>query len=76
MPTIKRLPDCTLYMYAGDHAPPHFHVELNDGREALIAIATLTVLKGNIPARELKTAMAWAVDNQAHLHTTWKVLNP
>lgn len=46
MPTIQRLPNCTITLYAGDHLPPHFHVRLQDGREALVEIANLVVLSG------------------------------
>lgn len=64
MPTIKRLPICTIALYAGDQ-PPHFHVRLQDGREALIEIASLSVLSGRIARRELVAALEWAVENQA-----------
>lgn len=51
MPTIKRLPNCTITLYAGDHLPPHFHVRLLDGRETLVEIASLAVLTARIPRR-------------------------
>ena len=77
MPTLVRLPDCTLAMYAADHLPPHFHVRLNDGREALVEIAGLVVLQSNkCSRRELALALAWAGVNQALLETRWKELNP
>ena len=38
-------------MYAADHLPPHFHVRMNDGREALVEIATLAVLRGSAAKR-------------------------
>lgn len=40
-------------MYAADHLPPHFHVRLHDGREVLVEIATLDVLRGSVARREL-----------------------
>ena len=46
-------------MYAGDHLPPHFHVLMNDGREALVEISTLAVMRGSVPARELTDALTW-----------------
>lgn len=67
MPTLARLPACL---------PPHFHVRVNDGREALVEIATLTVLQGRLRPRELAEALAWARDNQPLLHAKWKELNP
>jgi len=40
-------------MYAGDHLPPHFHIRLQDGREALVEIASLSMLYGRIARRQL-----------------------
>ena len=77
MPTLVRLPDCTLSMYAADHLPPHFHVRLHDGREALVQILCLVVLRSNKCSRsELAAALAWAGANQALLNARWKELNP
>jgi len=58
MPTLARLVQSTITMYAGDHLPPHFHVRMNDGREALVELATLQVLRGSLPARDLADALA------------------
>lgn len=76
MPTLARLPNATVTMYAADHLPPHFHVRMNDGRETLVEIATLTPLTGRIAKRELHQALAWAAANQALLVAQWKELNP
>lgn len=76
MPTLARFSQSTITMYAGDHLPPHFHVRMSDGREALVAIATLEVLRGTIAKRELSEALAWAKENQAALAAKWKELNP
>lgn len=76
MPTLARLASSTVTMYAADHLPPHFHVRLNDGREALVEIATLTPLTTRIAKRELAEALAWAAANQGLLAVQWKELNP
>lgn len=76
MPIIHRLPSCTITMYPADHAPPHFHVRMRDGREALVVIETLTVLSGSIRPRELAEALGWAGSNKALLAAKWKELNP
>lgn len=76
MPTIIRLQNCSITMYAGDHMPAHFHVRMRDGREALIVIEFLTVLSGSIKPRELAEALAWARQNAAALAAKWKELNP
>jgi hypothetical protein len=63
-------------MYPGDHLPPHFHVILSDGREALVVIADLTILSSRAHKRELEAALQWAQLNQTLLTTKWKELNP
>ncbi len=63
-------------MYAGDHLPPHFHVRMNDGREVLVGIAPLDVLRGSVSKRELAEALAWALLEQSALLEKWKELNP
>ena len=76
MPTLARLSHSTITMYAADHLPPHFHVRMNDGREALVEIATLAVLRGSAAKRELAEALAWAAANKGQLEAQWKELNP
>ena len=76
MPTLARLASSTVTMYAADHLPPHFHVRLHDGREALVEIATLAPLTTRISKRELAEALAWAAANQGLLAAKWKELNP
>ena len=76
MPTLARLASSTVTMYAADHLPPHFHVRLNDGREALVEIATLQPLTTRSAQRELADALAWATANQGLLAAKWKELNP
>jgi hypothetical protein len=76
MATLVRLAQSPITMYAGDHLPPHFHVRMNDGREVLLEIDALAVLRGNIARRELAEALAWAVANRAALAAMWKELNP
>ncbi|OLU22538.1 hypothetical protein BVH03_25015 [Pseudomonas sp. PA15(2017)] len=63
-------------LYAGDHLPPHFHVRLQDGREALVEINGLAVLSGRIARRELAAALQWAAENHALLSAKWEELNP
>ena len=44
--------------------PPHFHVILRDGKEALIEISRLEILQGNVPRRELSEVLQWAASNR------------
>lgn len=63
-------------MYAADHQPPHFHVRMRDGREALVVIATLSPLTSSLKPRELAEALAWAERNVDILFAKWQELNP
>ena len=63
-------------MYPADHQPPHFHVRMRDGREALIVIATLAPLTSSLKPRELADALAWAEGNRELLNAKWRELNP
>lgn len=76
MPTLVRLAKSAIVLYAGDHLPPHFHVRMNDGREALIVIDNLTVLSGSIKPYELAEVLTWAQSNRTALRQKWQELNP
>lgn len=62
-------------VYADDHLPPHFHVRTPDG-EALVEIATLSILKGSLPASTRKPALEWAEENQTVIAAEWNRINP
>lgn len=76
MPVIQRFSSCRVAINPRDHAPPHFHVVLNDGREAWVAIATLEILHGKVAAREIPDVLAWARTNQAMLTRKFEELQP
>jgi hypothetical protein len=46
MPIIKRFAHCVVRINPKDHAPPHFHVVMNDTREAWVKIDTVEILHG------------------------------
>lgn len=52
MPELSRFYGIVIKMYFGDHAPPHFHAEYAES-EARIAIDSLAVLSGDLPARAM-----------------------
>jgi hypothetical protein len=64
MPVIQRFATCVVRVNLRDHLPPHFHVVMNDGREALVRIDTLQIIRGKVPDRELVEALAWASKNR------------
>lgn len=67
MPVIKRFNNCAIRINFKDHAPPHFHIVMNDGREVWVKIETLEVIYGKIPQREVVEALVWAKAHQSLL---------
>lgn len=67
MPVIARFSHCRVRINAKDHPPPHFHVLLNDGREAWVTIAELKIVHGKVAVREISEVLAWAKENQTML---------
>jgi len=64
MPLIKRFAHCQIRINLKDHAPPHIHVLMRDGKEALIEISGLEILQGDVPRRELSEVLQWAASNR------------
>jgi Domain of unknown function (DUF4160) len=62
-----------LCMYP-DHVPPHFNLR-GPGWSANVAIATLTVIRGWAPRKELEEAVQWASQNIEFLYAEWERLN-
>ena len=72
MPEISLFYVIRITMYYDDHNPPHFHVEYN-GKKALIDIVEACVIKGSLPSRQLKLALAWCVIHQDELMQNWEL---
>ena len=70
MPEISRFFGIVVQMYYADHEPPHFHVRYS-GQKALIAIETLTVLRGHLSPRALGLVTEWAALHRAELMEDW-----
>jgi hypothetical protein len=62
-------------VYGNDHLPAHFHVITPDA-EALVVIATLTILRGALRASVWAEVQDWAVANREALATEWNRCNP
>ena len=75
MPTLHRFPDCRVLMYLGDHPPPHVHVVLRDGRDAIVEINSLAVI-GKLAVREIRDAMDWISVRKEFLLGEWQRYNP
>ena len=70
MPEISRFFGIVVQMYYADHDPPHFHVRYA-GQKALVAIETLTLLRGGLSPRALAMVTEWATLHQAELMEDW-----
>ncbi len=55
-----------------NHNPPHFHAEYN-GDKALVDIINARVIKGVLPAKQLKLILAWCVLHQDELMQNWEL---
>ncbi len=81
MPEISRFFGTVISMYYNDHTPPHFHVRYGS-QKALIAIDSLSILRGSLSPRVLGLVIEWAAQHQAELVENWEcavrqdMLNP
>lgn len=76
MPIICRFLSCVIYINTRDHNPPHFHIRMNDGREALVEIETMEMHSRGIAQREIKEALTWATENRDMLIAKIREYNP
>jgi hypothetical protein len=70
MPEICRFFGIVITMYFNDHPPPHFHVRFQ-GFRAQMEIATLELLEGDLPPKELWLVRHWAGQHQKELQQNW-----
>ncbi|MHC2621514.1 hypothetical protein ACVIW2_003546 [Bradyrhizobium huanghuaihaiense] len=70
------LSNCKVYIYPGDHNPPHFHLKGPNSR-ASIDIVTLEVIAGKASKTDLAEVRAWAAEpeNLTALVSEWRRLN-
>ena len=59
-------------MYFADHSPPHFHA-LYAEFEALIAIQTFEVMRGELPGRAMALVLEWAQQHREELLKDWEL---
>lgn len=72
MPRISEFYGIAIYMYFGDHAPPHFHA-IYAQFEAEVAIATGDILKGRMPARARRLVGEWSRMYRQELTQNWEL---
>lgn len=75
MPTQHQFPASRVVMYAGDHPPPHVHIQLFDGRECTVALHDLGIV-GRIASRQIRSELEWIATHRESLRAEWRRLNP
>ena len=71
MPEISRFFGMVIFMYYNEHAPPHFHVRY-EGRDVMISIADLSLIKGSLSPRALSLVKEWANAHRSELLEDWQ----
>jgi len=71
MPRISQFYGISIYMYYGDHAPPHLHAIYGE-REAVVNISTGAVIAGDLPRRAGKLVDEWTSTRRAELLENWE----
>lgn len=70
MPRLSQFYGIAIYMYYRDHAPPHFHAIYGDD-EALIEIATGSVMAGQLPRRAKAMVEDWLTVHRDEVQGNW-----
>jgi hypothetical protein len=71
MPEICRFYGIVIQVYYGDHPPGHFHAVYGE-HVAKIAIDTLQIIEGSIPARALSLVREWVTLHQEELRQAFE----
>ena len=72
MPEISLFYGIRITMYYNDHTPPHFHAEYA-GRKVLVDVQSGCILRGALPARQLKLVLAWNELHRDELMQNWEL---
>lgn len=70
MPEISRFYGIVVKMFFDDHNPPHFHAFYGE-HEVVIAIESLAILRGRLPARAQGLVVEWASLRNTQLCELW-----
>jgi hypothetical protein len=71
MPEIARFYSVTIFMYYGDHPPPHLHVRHGRAR-AVFALADARRLRGELPPFGTRMVREWILAHQEELNDNWR----
>lgn len=71
MPEISRFFGIVIQMYVDDHLPAHFHAR-QAGREVVVAIETLAIIRGRLSPRAHALVVEWAALHADELLADWE----
>lgn len=71
VPLISEFFGIKIYMYWAEHFPMHFHAEYGNSK-AIISIEEASVIKGMLPAKQLKLVLAWCEIRKTELIENWQ----
>ncbi len=71
MPEVSRFYGIVIRMFFREHGPPHFHAEYG-GRQAVVGIEDLAVLRGRLPPRATRIVKEWGSLRQSELMAAWE----
>ncbi|MGB6056917.1 MAG: DUF4160 domain-containing protein [Microthrixaceae bacterium] len=72
MPRLSEFYGIVIYMYFGDHNPPHFHAIYAE-QEALVRIEDGALLGGEIPRTAARLVEQWRVLRKSELVENWRL---
>lgn len=72
MPRLSEFYEIAIYMYFGDHNPPHFHAVYAE-HEALVRIDDGSLLDGRLPRTARGLVEQWRLLHQAELSENWQL---
>lgn len=72
MPTIAQIGNLKIQIFADDHDPPHLYV-VTPEHQALVSIAELAIIRGELRSRDFSTVVEWA--HIEELNHEWNRLN-
>jgi hypothetical protein len=70
MPRLSEFYGIVIYMYVRDHGVAHFHAQYG-GEEAVIEIATGSVLRGGLGPRQARLVREWTDLHRVELLGAW-----
>ena len=75
MPVIDLFEGLKILLYTNDHNPPHIHVNYGEF-SAMVEIETLQIIHGQLPSKQYKKVVEWAMPRKSDLLIKFQILNP